>query len=200
MDNRSERAAFAVFEDSQLDKGKSVIDYVVCSGLRDYGGVGVRGGGDVGVSGYGDDYGGNGGSVSGNGGSVSNGGVSGNGVSGNGGGDVGGGDVGVAHKPLREERMFEGMALIQVTGNYGYKVTKVGWLHRIEGDEWVIRGAIVIKRTGNLVDLEVLASEGLGVQHTATAPATTGERLHRWSASRCLEVNEAAWIAICPKA
>lgn len=117
------------------------------------------------------------------------------------GGGVGGGvgDGGV-YKEIKEPQMFEGMALIQVKGNYGYLITKVGWLHRVEGDEWVIRGSIIIKRTGVLTDIEILASEGLNSSHIASAPTKVGERLHRWTPVRCLEVNVDKWITLCPKA
>jgi hypothetical protein len=103
----------------------------------------------------------------------------------------------------KEPDMREGLKVIQTTGAYyGYAVTRVGWLRRVDGDEYeLLPGAVTIQRTGerNLAGLDLLASGGLGNRYAASEPAESSEEIHRLLVRRSLPANEAAWASVCPK-
>lgn len=99
--------------------------------------------------------------------------------------------------------MREGLKVIQVTGAYyGYAVTRVGWLRRVDGDEYeLLPGAVTVMRTGqrNLAGIDSLASEGPGKRYQCSEPAKAPEEIHRLLVRRSVPANEKAWAAVCPK-
>ncbi|MDX2015576.1 MAG: hypothetical protein SFW67_35615 [Myxococcaceae bacterium] len=90
------------------------------------------------------------------------------------------------------EVMREGLLLVQVPGRY-WAVTRVGWAVRVEGDEWELRGAATVVRTGNQRTLDDLAANGPEGNHTCSPPSVLPELLHRFSPLRVLVASEKAW-------
>ena len=87
--------------------------------------------------------------------------------------------------------MREGLVLIQVPGRY-WGVTRVGYVKRVEGDEWEFRGVTVI-RTGTTRTLADLAANGPGGDHDVSAVDALPELLHRFTPRRVLVASEEAW-------
>ncbi len=98
----------------------------------------------------------------------------------------------------RGDEMREGLLLVTMPGRY-WNVTRVGWARRVAGDEWELRGAVTITRTGPPVSLDEMASGGLPKQHVATKPSAAPELLHRLTVRRVLVANVEAWAKHCPK-
>lgn len=98
--------------------------------------------------------------------------------------------------------MKDGLKVIQVPGRFGYSVTLVGWVRRVNGDELELLNAVTVARTGTyrLDGIQRLASEGPGKRgYDVTEPAKLPEELHRLLVRRSLPANEAAWQDYCPK-
>jgi hypothetical protein len=97
--------------------------------------------------------------------------------------------------------MKDGLKIIQLPGRYGYSVTLVGWLRRINGDEYELLNACTVARNGNykLDGLQKLASDGPKKSYDVTSAASMPEEVHRLLIRRSLPANEAAWREHCPK-
>jgi len=96
--------------------------------------------------------------------------------------------------------MENGLKVVMLAGAYGYSVTRVGWLRRVSGDEWLLEaGARTVIRTGERRGLEHLAIEGPDSGYHLLAPGGAAEHIHRLLIRRALPANEAAWIEHCPK-
>lgn len=98
--------------------------------------------------------------------------------------------------------MKDGLKVIQVPGRFGYSVTLVGWVRRVNGDELELLNAVTVARTGTyrLDGIQRLASEGPGKRgYEVTKPAKQPEELHRLLIRRSLTANEAAWQEHCPR-
>ena len=103
----------------------------------------------------------------------------------------------------KEPDMREGLKVVQVTGAYyGYAVTRVGWLRRVDGDEYeLLPGAVTVMRTGehNLAGIDLLASEGPGQRYQCSEPAKASEEIHRLLVRRSVPANEKAWAKVVPR-
>ena len=99
--------------------------------------------------------------------------------------------------------MRNGLKIIAyLPGRYGYGLTRVGWLRRVNGDEYELLGARTIWRAkGNfqMGGLNKLAAEGLGKDYEASDADTMPEELHRLLIRRSLSANEEAWAEHCPR-
>ena len=92
----------------------------------------------------------------------------------------------------------EGLKIIQMPGRYYYKVTKVGWLKRIAGDEYELIGACTVVRTSGTRHLDELASDGPKKDHRVFKPSKAPEDIHRLSILRCLQADSESWPE-CPR-
>lgn len=96
--------------------------------------------------------------------------------------------------------MRDGIKIIQLPGRYGYSVTRVGWLRRVSGDEWVLlAGAISLGRTSGERTVDELASDGPGKDHKLWPPSKGAEEIHRLVIRRSLVADEKAWAKHCPR-
>lgn len=99
--------------------------------------------------------------------------------------------------------MRDGLRLIQVPGAYyGFSVTRVGWLRRVDGDEFELLNAVTVWRSNgqrNPAGVDLLAAKGLGKDYSATEPATQPEELHRLTIRRSIRADEKAWARTCPR-
>jgi hypothetical protein len=98
--------------------------------------------------------------------------------------------------------MTDGLKILKLPGGYyGRSVTRVGWIRRIGGDEWVLLpGARSLWRTGgDLTSLDRIASHGPTRNHRLTDPQAGQEELHRLLIRRCLPADEAVWQQHCPR-
>ena len=94
--------------------------------------------------------------------------------------------------------MKEGLKIIQLPGRYYYKVTKVGWLKRIAGDEYELIGACTVMRTSGTRHLDELASDGPKDDHRVFKPSNAAEDIHRLSILRCIQADPESWPT-CPQ-
>ena len=194
----------AVLEDQLLERGgrypplppytKSGDGYGYGDG-GDGDGYGDGGGGDGDGDGY-DGYGGGGGGD----------GDAGYGYDGDGYGDGGGGGIKKHNHSIRKgiPVMREGLNIIVSPGGYSPYV-RIGWCRRVEGDEWLIIGARIIRRFGRNQQLVNLAANGpvvgkdQGENTDMLDAATEASPIHRLHAIRCEPANEKAWAKVCPK-
>lgn len=97
--------------------------------------------------------------------------------------------------------MRNGLKIIQVPGGYGYwAVTRIGWLRRVSGDEWVLLpGARSIIRTQGARNLDSLASDGPKKDHTLSDASVGPEEVHRLIIRRALPADEKTWAKLCPR-
>ena len=98
--------------------------------------------------------------------------------------------------------MRDGLVLVQFPGGYYRNVTRVGWLRRVEGDEFELFGAVTVWRESGSFDpagLEKLAAGGLGKGYRASEPSPVAELAHRLTVRRVLRADEKAWARTCPK-
>ena len=103
---------------------------------------------------------------------------------------------------LGEIDMRDGLVLVQFPGGYYRNVTRVGWLRRVEGDEFELLGAVTVWRESGSFDpagLEKLAAGGLGRDYRASEPSPVAELAHRLTVRRVLRADEKAWARTCPK-
>lgn len=90
--------------------------------------------------------------------------------------------------------MREGLMILLTRGTYYRGLCRMGWLRRIEGDEWEIIGSRVLTRTGNVVPLRELAEgEGKLPGHKLGKPAKTPESVHRLHMVRNIDVPREDW-------
>lgn len=98
--------------------------------------------------------------------------------------------------------MRDGLVLVQFPGGYYRNVTRVGWLRRVEGDEFELLGAVTVWRQSGSFDpagLEKLAAKGLGKEYAASEPSASVELAHRLTVRRVLRADERTWAKVCPK-
>ena len=176
----------AVLEDQLLERGGRYPPLPPYTKSGDGYGYGDGGDGD----GYGDGGGGDG---------------DGDGYDGDGYGD-GGGGIKKHNHSIRKgiPVMREGLNIIVSPGGYSPYV-RIGWCRRVEGDEWLIIGARIIRRFGRNQQLVNLAANGpvvgkdQGENTDMLDAATEASPIHRLHAIRCEPANEKAWAKVCPK-
>ena len=121
-------------------------------------------------------------------------------------GDGGGGGIKKHNHSIRKgiPVMREGLNIIVSPGGYSPYV-RIGWCRRVEGDEWLIIGARIIRRFGRNQQLVNLAANGpvvgkdQGENTDMLDAATEASPIHRLHAIRCEPANEKAWAKVCPK-
>lgn len=94
--------------------------------------------------------------------------------------------------------MREGLKIVVTPGNY-WALTQVGWLRRVDGDEYELVGARTLRRVGDMVPLAELAASGPGKTIKLMPAAVEPEELHRLLIRRCIPASEDAWAKHCPK-
>ena len=102
------------------------------------------------------------------------------------------------NRMTRGNEMREGLKVLVVPGSY-WSLTQIGWLRRIDGDEWELVDARVLRRVGGRVPLATLAAEGPGETIHVEKAAELPEEIHRLTIRRCIPANEKAWMEYCPK-
>lgn len=104
------------------------------------------------------------------------------------------------HKLLIEELdMRDGLVILRTPGYYGGP-TRVGWLRRVGGDNYVLLpGFRSVSRTSGNRELPELAGEGPGRDHKLGKPSPVEEDVQGILVWRCLRADEAAWAATIPK-
>jgi len=217
--HRSEPQHRAVLADLLEEQGRDVRSVLPMRGYGSNGdggcgdgGYGGDAGGAVGGGGGGDDgsygsYGGGGhggGSYGGGGGSYGGGdGGDGGGDGGDdgddGGGSYGGGDGGEPIPFTKQETrdMKNGLKIFSVPGGY-YPFVLVGWLRRVEGDEYEVLGGRVVRRFGQSQALSSLAQKG-PAKDTELLAASPTETVHRLLIGRCIPCEPSEWVKECPK-
>jgi hypothetical protein len=94
--------------------------------------------------------------------------------------------------------MRSGLKVIVTPGNY-WALTQIGWLRRVDGDEYELVGARSLRRIGEQVPLATLAAKGPGKTIQVQPASEQPEELHRLTIRRCIPANEAAWAKECPR-
>ncbi len=128
---------------------------------------------------------------------------------GDGGGDGGGGDgggyggsggyVGCATNSIKENaEMRHGLAIVCSPAGYGPYV-RIGWCRRVDGDEWEIVNARVVRRFGTGGELAKLAVDGPLTDTQLLSAAATPSPIHRLHAIRYEAASESAWAEHCPR-
>jgi len=209
--HRSEPQHRAVLADLLEEQGRDVRSVLpIRGGYGGGGGTGTGGGGGVdggGFGGGGDGYvvgvGDGGGDGGGGYGSYGGDGYDGDGwllcggSDGYGGGD-GGGDHGRIPFTKKETHdMRNGLKIFSLPGGY-YPFVLVGWLRRVEGDEYEVLGGRVIRRFGQSQALSSLAQKG-PAKDTELLAASPTETVHRLLIGRCIPCEPSAWAKECPK-
>lgn len=98
--------------------------------------------------------------------------------------------------------MTNGLKILQLPGRYaGYSVTLVGWLRRVNGDEWaLLPGARAIRLIGEPQGLGWLAANGIGNHYEFIGqPSGAIEHVHRLVIRRALEADETKYADDCPR-
>jgi hypothetical protein len=92
-----------------------------------------------------------------------------------------------------------GLYIVSVPSGGYYPYTIVGWVRRVEGDEWEAVGARIIRRYGPSVSLTTLAEKG-PQEGTELLPASHLPRpVHRLHMGLPLKCDVKAWAKDCPK-
>lgn len=94
--------------------------------------------------------------------------------------------------------MKNGLRIVSIPGGY-YPYVLVGWLRRLQGDDWEISGARVIRRFGARQSLAGLASKGPARDTQLLEASAQPEDLHRLLINRSIRCDEAAWAKECPR-
>jgi hypothetical protein len=94
--------------------------------------------------------------------------------------------------------MRAGLKIVVTPGNY-WCLSQIGWLRRVEGDEWELVGARTLRRIGEQVPLAEIAAKGPGKTIKLMPVAEQPEEIHRLLIRRSIPANEAAWAEHCPK-
>jgi hypothetical protein len=197
----------AVVEDHLLERAKARPPLPPYENNDGYGDGDGDGDGDGGYGGDGGDGDGGGGGYGGGGGDGDGGGDGGDGDGYGYGYDGGGGGGGVNGK--RKEWasiMKEGLHIVVSPGGYTPYV-RIAWCRRLEGDEWELVGARIIRRYGRDQQLVNLAAKGPAKPTDKGADdgtklldaATVPSPIHRLHAIRIEPANEEAWREHCPK-
>ncbi len=98
--------------------------------------------------------------------------------------------------------MFNGIKLVAFSGGYyGRSIVRVGWMRRIQGDEWELIGGRVVTRKGaaDRGALDRISVHGPGKTHLLSKQSDSSEPVHRLVPRRILNCNIDAWIDHCPK-
>ncbi len=201
LQHRSEPDARAVLEDWCLTYGHDVRDMIRAPSIYGDDGDGDGYGDGDGDGGYGGDgYGGYGGDGDGG-----YGGAGGDGYGGYGDGDGDGyGDGGKYTFKRLETDVREGLTIVTLPSGGSYPYVLVGWLRRVQGDEYELAGARCIKRFGQDQALASLAENGPWKPTTSAGTklldaATQPELVHRLHIGRAIPCNKKAWAKWCPK-
>ena len=94
--------------------------------------------------------------------------------------------------------MRDGLKIIVQPDGY-YPYVTVGWIRRVQGDEYESVGARVLRRFGSKQALARLAAEGPASDTELLVAAEIPEEVHRLGVSRSIPCNEAKWAEHCPK-
>ncbi len=116
-------------------------------------------------------------------------------------GDGGYGDGGYGKPNLKassESDMRPGLKIISTPSGY-YPYVLVGWLRRVEGDEWEVVGARVIKRFGQSQALASLATKGPATDTQLLDAATEPEPIHRLQITRAIACDAKSWAKEVPR-
>lgn len=109
----------------------------------------------------------------------------------------------LTHLPFGAPDMTNGIKLISLPGGYyGRLINRIGWLRRVNGDEWELLGGRTIYRVNGIADvgaMEILAEKGLGENHKLSEVTSTIEEIHRLIIRRSRIANEIAWAKDCPR-
>jgi hypothetical protein len=199
------RIEWLILADFLEERGDSRCLWARCLyGLPDSDGTSVGGEGGGGNGGFGD-----------GGGGFGDGGNGGFGDGGNGsGGDGSGGDGsfdsfaggGVVRSDILSSTKInllgvpvqEGLAIISQPSGY-FPYVQIGWLKNVDGFEWEIHGARILRRFGSGNALTTLAAKGPQTGTQLLPGSELPESVFRPSIRRCIPANEAAWSKECPK-
>lgn len=191
---RADPETRAVLEDWYRERGLVMPPLEVFDASDSYDGETAGNGGN----GDGDGNG-NGGNGDGDGGDGNGGNGDGNGVgNGVGNGDGNGGSGGQKLKHQKGEEMRNGLKIFTERGGY-YPYVSIGWVRRVNGDEFEAIGARVIRRFGQNASLADLAANGPKRDTELLEAAKLPVELHRLTVGRVLQCAPEAWAEECPK-
>ena len=111
---------------------------------------------------------------------------------GGGDGGYGGGGGSIQYRKQDEMNLLKGLRIVSIPSGYNPYVL-IGWLRRLEGDEYELVGARVIRRYGTDVSLTQLAEDGPAHDTQLLRASAHPEPVNRLLMSRCLVTNEDAW-------
>ena len=95
--------------------------------------------------------------------------------------------------------MHKGLFIVSLPSGGTWPYTEIGYLRRLEGDEWEMHGARIIKRYGKNQALADLAANG-PASDTILLPASRKPLpVHRLHMGRPEVCDEKAWAAHVPK-
>ena len=94
--------------------------------------------------------------------------------------------------------MRDGLAIVVVAGGWR-ALTRVGWLRRVEGDEWELVGARSVRTVGRYVPLAELATIGPVKDVSLQQEAAEPEPIHRLLMRRVLYCDVAKWAKEVPR-
>ncbi len=99
----------------------------------------------------------------------------------------------IANNLFGDIDVTNGLKLLRLPGRY-YLVTRIGYLQRIGGDEYMLMpGARTVRRTSGARNLDDLAADGPKKDHTLSPASRMGELIHRLVIKRAFEANVEAW-------
>jgi len=88
--------------------------------------------------------------------------------------------------------MRDGLKILKLPGYYG--PTRVGWVKRISGDEYVLLpGHRAVWRTSGSRLLEHIAADGPGKDHDMGEPSKVEDEINRLLVWRAIPADEKAW-------
>lgn len=97
----------------------------------------------------------------------------------------------------KEIEMREGLVLLKLPGYYG--PVRVGWLRRLEGDNYeLLPGSVLVVRTSGNRKLAEIAAAGPKSDHRCEDRAETSMDVNEFRVWQCWQANEKAWAAECP--
>ena len=105
---------------------------------------------------------------------------------------------------LEEKRMHAGLTVLVSQGTY-YGLIRVGWLRRVEGDEWELVGARVLVRASGwrtsdgYLALSEAAAQGPGTAWTLLPASAEPEPVWRGHMLRPIVADAEAWAVECPR-
>ena len=96
------------------------------------------------------------------------------------------------------DEMRNGLAIVVVAGGWR-ALTRVGWLRRVEGDEWELVGCRSVRTVGRYVPLAELATIGPVKDVSLQQEAAEPEPVHRLLMRRVLYCDVAKWAKEVPR-